>query len=65
MARAGALDRLEGHVAREAVGDDDVDDAIHDVAALDVAVEAHALVGGQQTMRLDHVRRALGGLLAY
>jgi hypothetical protein len=39
-----ALDGLERHVAGEAVGDDHVDQAVHDVAAFDVAVEAHALV---------------------
>ncbi len=59
-----ALDRLERHVAGEAVGDDDVDEAIHDVASLDVAVEAQALVGGDELVGLDHRRRPLLGLLA-
>jgi hypothetical protein len=37
-----ALERLEHHVAGEAVGDDDVDVVGHDVAALDVADEVDA-----------------------
>ena len=44
--------------------DDHVHDAVHDVAALDVAVEVHVRVGGDEPVGLDHVRRALGGLLA-
>ena len=59
------LDGLEADVAGEAVGDDDVHEPVHDVAALDVAVEVRdALVGGDELVRLDHLGRALGGLLA-
>ena len=43
-----ALDGLETHVAGEAVGDHYVDHAVHDVAALDVAVEVDTPVGGDE-----------------
>ena len=61
---AGALEQLEHDVAGEAVGDDDVDRAERDVAALDVAGEAQARVVGQQPVGVDHEAVALALLVA-
>src|ERR1700730_4925074 len=51
-----ALERLEHDVAGETVGHDDVDRSVHEVAALDVAVEARDL--------LEQGERALAQLVA-
>ena len=61
---AGALEQLEHDVAGEAVGDDDVDGAERDVAALDVAGEEQARVVGEQPVGVDHEAVALALLVA-
>ena len=60
---ARALEQLEHDVAREAVGDDDVDRAERHVAALDVAGEDQPRVVGQQPVGVDHEPVALALLV--
>ena len=60
----GALQRLQGDVAGEAVGDDDVGRPGEQVAALDVADELDPVGRGQALVGRDHVGVALLLLLA-
>jgi hypothetical protein len=58
----GALERLEHDVAGEPIGDDDVDRPVHQVAPLDVALEARHLLEQRERALAQLV--ALPGLLA-